>query len=274
MQTRNTVVAVFTERDDAEDAINALKDAGFRPEDIGIVARNRDEAGVLAEDTGTAAGAGAATGAVAGGVLGGVAGWLVGIGALAIPGVGPIIAAGPLAAALGGAAIGAAGGGVIGALTGAGVPEHEARWYDEQVRTGGWLVSVDAPARYDEARSIMRDYGGRDYEYGTMSQPYRSWEETAPEFNARYQQQYGSSTSPDTSDAAHRFGYEAYGRDRGTGSYRGFRDVEPDLERDWQSTGSGDWKENRAHVRHGYDYGRGRRYFRDDPNRPDEPSRG
>ena len=110
-------------------------------DDISILARDRDTAGQLADDTGTEAAAGAATGALAGGLLGGVAGWLVGIGALAIPGVGPIIAAGPIAAALGGAALGAAGGGIIGALTGAGVPEDEARYYDEEFRRGGIVVT-------------------------------------------------------------------------------------------------------------------------------------
>src|SRR5919204_2099044 len=127
MMARNTVVGVFDDRDDAQRAIEALKEAGFRADDIGITMRDRREAETLVEDTGISAGAGAATGALAGGALGGLAGWLVGIGALAIPGVGPIVAAGPLAAALTGAAIGAAGGGLIGALTGMGGPEEEAR---------------------------------------------------------------------------------------------------------------------------------------------------
>src|SRR5918994_3292439 len=107
MQSRDTVVAVFDDRDDAQDAINALRNAGFMAEDISILARDRDTAGRLAEDTGTEAATGAATGALAGGLLGGVAGWLVGIGALAIPGFGPFIAAGVLGSALTGAAIGA-----------------------------------------------------------------------------------------------------------------------------------------------------------------------
>ena len=137
MQSRDTVVAVFDDRDDAQDGINALRDAGFMAEDISILARDRDTAGRLAEDTGAEVAAGAATGALAGGLLGGVAGWLIGIGALAIPGVGPIVAAGPLAAALGGAAIGATGGGIVGALTGVGVPEDEATYYDTEFRRGG-----------------------------------------------------------------------------------------------------------------------------------------
>lgn len=162
MMTRNTVVGIFDDRDDAYRAIEALKDSGFRSEDIGITMRDRQESEALVEDTGASAGAGAATGALAGGALGGLAGWLVGIGALAIPGVGPFIAAGPLAAALTGAAIGAAGGGLLGALTGMGVPEDEARWYEGEVHSGGILVTVKADGRYDEARRMLRQYGGRE----------------------------------------------------------------------------------------------------------------
>src|SRR3954462_2144109 len=81
MQSRDTVVAVFDDRSDAQDAINALRDAGFMADDISILARDRDTAGRLAEDTGAEVAAGAATGALAGGLLGGVAGWLIGIGA-------------------------------------------------------------------------------------------------------------------------------------------------------------------------------------------------
>src|SRR5687767_6996421 len=162
MQSRDTVVAVFDDRDDAQDAINGLRDAGFMADDISILARDRDVSGQLADDTGTEAAAGAATGALAGGALGGLAGWLVGIGALAIPGIGPIIAAGPLAAALTGAAIGAAGGGLLGALTGMGVPEEEARWYEGEVGRGGILVTVKADGRFDEARNLLRQYGARE----------------------------------------------------------------------------------------------------------------
>src|ERR687891_1578569 len=122
MQSRDTVVAVFDDRDDAQDAINALRDAGFRADDISILARDRDVAGRLADDTGTEAAAGAATGALAGGLLGGVAGWLVGIGALAIPGVGPIIAAGPIAAAPRGAGPRGGGGGPVRGPPGGGGP--------------------------------------------------------------------------------------------------------------------------------------------------------
>ena len=212
MQSRDTVVAVFHDRDDAQDAINALRDAGFMSDDVSILARDRDVAGRLADDTGTEAAAGAATGALAGGLLGGVAGWLVGIGALAIPGVGPIIAAGPIAAALGGAALGAASGGIIGALTGAGVPEDEARYYDDEFRRGGIVVTVQARGRYDEARRIMHEYGGMDATRGTAT--YSSWNETSPRFRSAYEQRYGTSRRWEDVEPAHRFGYESYGQTR------------------------------------------------------------
>src|SRR5581483_7503756 len=111
MQSRDTAVAVFDERDDAEDAISALRDAGFRADDIGLVARDRDQVRTTdqsraivdasyASTGGTETGEGAAIGAVAGGILGGLGAWLVGLGSLAIPVVGPVIAAGAFATAL------------------------------------------------------------------------------------------------------------------------------------------------------------------------------
>jgi heat induced stress protein YflT len=262
MQARNTAVAVFDERDDAEDAINALKDAGFRGEEIGLVARDREQADAMAESTGTKAGEGAVTGAVAGGVLGGLGGFLVGVGSLAIPVVGPVIAAGAFATALAGAAVGAGVGALAGALIGMGIPENEASWYEERVKGGAWLVSVNAPGRYDEARRILHENGGEDYERGTATTGYRSWNEASPEFRTSYERQYGTSSSWETSEPAHRFGYEAYGRSR-QGAARDWQSAEPALRRDWEQQGAGSWDENRGHIRHGYDYGRGRSRFRD-----------
>ncbi|MDP8923461.1 MAG: general stress protein, partial [Chloroflexota bacterium] len=262
MQTRDTVVAVFHDRDDAQDAINALRDTGFAPDDISVLARDRDQAGALAKETGTEAGTGAATGALAGGLLGGVAGWLVGIGALAIPGIGPIIAAGPIAAALGGAALGAAGGGIIGALTGAGVPEEEARWYDEQFRGGGILITVNARGRYDEALSIMREYGGRDASTGRET-THASWDETAPTYRQNYERTYGGTRAWDDVEPAHRFGYESYGKHGRSGGLMSWSEAEQKLESDWTSSGRGDWGTHRDEVRRGWDYGRGRTRFRD-----------
>lgn len=264
MQTRDMAVAVFDDRDDAQDAIQALRDAGFTADNISFLARDRDTAGKLSDETGTEMAAGAATGALAGGLLGGVAGWLVGIGALAIPGIGPIIAAGPIAAALGGAALGAAGGGTIGALTGAGVPEHEARYYDDEFKRGGIVVTVHAAGRYGEAESIMREYGGRDATSATSTN-YSSWQETSPQFRTSYERQSGSGSNRPWKDVepAHQFGYESYGQ-AATGQTRSnFETAEPNLRETWTRSNRGDWDTHRNDIRRGWDYGRGRTNFRD-----------
>jgi len=160
----STVVGVFEDREDARDAIEALKAAGFDADTISILSPDKQATQEIAADTGTHAGSGAATGAVAGGILGGLGGWLVGIGALAIPGVGPFIAAGAFATALGGAAIGAGVGAIAGALVGMGVPEDQAKYYEDEARSGKTLVTVRANDRYDEARQILRDGGAYDVE--------------------------------------------------------------------------------------------------------------
>jgi hypothetical protein len=165
---RQTVAGVFADRDDAERAINALKDAGFSGDQIGVAMRDRTAQGELVEDTGTNVGAGAATGAVGGGLLGGLVGFLVGVGALAIPGIGPVIAGGALASAFGiaggtavaGAGIGAVAGGIAGALVGLGIPEAEARYMESGFRRGGVLVTVNAGAgRAVEAVDLLERYG-------------------------------------------------------------------------------------------------------------------
>src|SRR5918912_2592536 len=161
---REVVVGVFHTQDQAREAIGALKDAGFGGNDISVLLPDKDQTRDVAADTGTRAGTGAATGAVAGGILGGLGGWLVGIGALAIPGVGPFIAAGAFATALGGAAIGAGVGAIAGALVGMGVPKDEAEYYEGEVKSGRTLVTVRADGRYDEAQRLLRQQGAYDIE--------------------------------------------------------------------------------------------------------------
>ena len=159
---RTTAVGLFDSPEAAEAAINALKDAGFNSADVGVAARTRDEAGELAGETGATAGPETAAGIYAGGLLGGVMGWLAALTTIAAPGVGALLAAGPLVAAISGAGVGAAAGGLLGSLTGAGIPKEEAGWYDEGVRGGGILLTVHAPGRYDEARAILRQHGARN----------------------------------------------------------------------------------------------------------------
>lgn len=169
---RNVVAASFEDRADAERAINALRDAGFPGDRIGVALRDRTAQGQIVEDTGATgskAAEGAATGALGGSLLGGLVGWLVGLGALAIPGIGPVVAGGALATAFGlaggtavaGAGIGAAAGGLLGALVGMGIPEEEARYFETGFRAGRTLVTVEAGAeRAGEAADLLRAYGG------------------------------------------------------------------------------------------------------------------
>jgi len=165
---RQTVGALFFNRSDAESAINALKDRGFKGDQIGIALRDRNAQGQLAEDTGTKVADGAATGALGGGLLGGVVGFLIGVGALAIPGIGPVVSAGVLTTVLGtagatavaGAGIGAAAGGIVGGLVGLGIPETEAKYFDEGFRKGHVLVTVNAGTRVNDAVEILRQYNG------------------------------------------------------------------------------------------------------------------
>ncbi len=168
-RNRSTVAATFEDRDDAERAINALKDAGFNRDQIGVAMRDRTAQGKLVEDTGTKAPEGAVSGALGGGLLGGIIGFLVGVGTLAIPGIGPVVAGGALASALGvaggtaaaGAGIGAVTGGLVGFLVGLGIPEEEARYFESGFRAGRALVTVNAGAgRATEAADILRAHGG------------------------------------------------------------------------------------------------------------------
>ena len=131
-------------KDDAQASriIEDLRGAGFSNNDISVLLPDKGSTREFAHAKGTKAPEGAATGAGTGGVLGGVLGWLVGIGALAIPGLGPFVAAGPIMAALSGAAVGGAAGGLIGSLIGMGIPEYEAKRYESRLREGRILIAV------------------------------------------------------------------------------------------------------------------------------------
>jgi hypothetical protein len=173
-----TVVALFDTVRQAERAVRDLRDHGIMDRDISLMAA--DAAGNYARDLGTTGterrmqgdGEGASTGAGIGAALGGLGGLLVGLGVLTIPGVGPILAAGPLSTALAGllgagagALAGGVAGGLIGALVDAGVPEQEAEYYAEGVRRGGTLVAVHAAeGREDEVRDVLRRHDPVDIE--------------------------------------------------------------------------------------------------------------
>jgi heat induced stress protein YflT len=159
------VAGLFAEQASAEQAIHALKAAGFAGEQIGVAMRDRTAQGVLIEEAQAAEGATA--GALGGGLLGGLTGLLIGIGALAVPGFWPVVAGGVLASAFGiaggtalaGAGLGAAAGGVVGALMAVGIPEPAARHFETGVRAGRVLVTVEAGARVLEAMAILDRHG-------------------------------------------------------------------------------------------------------------------
>lgn len=136
----------------AEELLRKLQTENIPSSDVSVLFPNRDDTKRFVEEKNTKAPEGATAGASTGGVVGGVLGWLVGIGSLAIPGVGPFIAAGPIMAALSGSAIGAAVGGLTGALVGLGIPEYEAKIYETKIKEGQILVTVQTQDYEDEKR--------------------------------------------------------------------------------------------------------------------------
>jgi len=158
------VICIAKTQAQAETIVNRLEQAGVSTADISVLMPDRSGSRDFAHEHNTKAPEGATIGGSAGGVAGGVLGLLAGIGALAIPGVGPFIAAGPIMAALSGAAVGAAIGGIAGALVGLGMPEYEAKQYEAKVKDGNILISVHTSDR-DEANrieEILEDAGAED----------------------------------------------------------------------------------------------------------------
>jgi hypothetical protein len=213
-ENRGTLVGVFERREDADRAVEELRRAGIRDEDIGFAVRGEDTTPVTEEAPGTAAGEGAATGMLTGGVLGG----LVGAAASGlIPGFGPVIAAGILSTILGGAAVGAAAGGMLGALMGLGIPEEEARYYQSEFEAGRVIITVKASDRWDEADRTLRSHGAYDVHKGPpveLGSPARrsydgdlsmgdsltnrasethSWDDVAPTYRDAWERRHGMS---------------------------------------------------------------------------------
>lgn len=154
------VIGVFDSRRQAEQAIQALRQQGFTNEDISIVSKQGEQGGQQVEDDIT-------DGALTGGTLGGIGGLILGAGALAIPGIGPIVAAGPIAAALGGAVAG----GVAGGLIDWGIPAEVSRRYEQQVAQGGILAVVHTDAaKVNQAAQILRQSGAKDVESHSTQQ--------------------------------------------------------------------------------------------------------
>jgi hypothetical protein len=162
--TKKAVIGIFNSPVQAERCLDRLRTLNFTPADISVLTPDKEGVRDFIHEKATKAPEGATTGGVTGGVVGGIAGWLVGIGALAIPGIGPFIAAGPIMAALGGAAIGAAAGGFTGALIGMGIPEYEAKQYEAKIKNGGILVSVhcENSEEIDRAKMALKETGATD----------------------------------------------------------------------------------------------------------------
>jgi hypothetical protein len=162
--SNKAVFGLYATRRQVENAVDELKVQGFRNTDISVLLPENVGTKDFAHEKGTKAPEGMATGATSGAVVGGALGWLAGIGALAIPGVGPLIAAGPIIAALTGVGVGGAVGGIAGGLVGLGIPEYEAKRYEGRIKGGSILLSVHADDSKwtDKAERILKDTGAED----------------------------------------------------------------------------------------------------------------
>ena len=189
-----TVVGLFRDPIEAQVAVRDLKDAGFAEDHVSVVAREESANQIAAEHEPT-------EGTAKGAALGGVAGALLGVAAMAIPGIGPVLAIGPLAAALTGAGVGAATGGMLGALADMGVPEREAQHLADAIRQGGTLVVVHASEKTcDAARTILDQHGALELGPGIDQARAEGWSPADPH-----------------SEAAN-FGDEGGASDRGSGA--------------------------------------------------------
>lgn len=290
-----TVVGLFDDLTEARDAVDELVDAGFDRNDISLIASDQDQTystylnrdvdtidNELAAEQGAE---GAVAGALTGGAIGGLAGVLLGLGAFAIPGIGPIVAAGPIVAGLTGAGIGAVVGGLTGALVSWGIPEEEAGYYAEGIRRGGTLVGVKTPEeRVDEAVRIMNDHGPIDVtersefwreggwtEYDPNAPAYTSeevaaernryytsadYESYTPTFRQHYTTMYGMTGRDYTwYEPGYYYGYTLATDDR----YRDYSDwnsLETEARRGWETTGDttrGAWEDFKDSVRHAWE---------------------
>ncbi len=165
MSSKNTAVfGIYATPSAAENAVDTLLTLGFSNSDISVLLPDDDSTRAFAHEKNTKAPEGTATGVTTGGVIGGTLGLLAGIGALAIPGVGPLIAAGPIMGALAGLGVGGALGGIVGALVGMGIPEYEAKRFEGAVKNGGTLLSVhcESSEEVSRAKDCLKATGAHD----------------------------------------------------------------------------------------------------------------
>ncbi len=267
-----TVVGVFRSINHAEAVVRELQNRGFGRGNISLITRDTRQAEEVGRETGLEdVTEGMAAGAGVGAVLGGAAGLLVGLGALAIPGVGPIVAAGPIAAALGGAGLGAATGGIAGALVDLGIPDKDAELYLEGVRRGGTLVSVRCEdQRAMEAADIMEghepvdirrstaDWGELDA-WGQVQETPTSgqfaFERVEPDFRQHYDRLFSGSGRPyEAYRQAYYYGYQLH-HELGCNGDCNWEEVRPEARRDWESRyPETAWHEVQDAVRHAFEY--------------------
>lgn len=162
---KTAVFGIYHTRDQAERGVDDLLTAKFSNDDVSVLLPDNDRGTRdFAHEKNTKAPEGTAAGVTTGGAIGGTLGLLAGFGALAIPGVGPLIAAGPIMAALAGLGVGGTVGGIIGALVGMGIPEYEAKRYEGRIKEGGVLLSVhcDTPGQVASAKDLLKQTGAQD----------------------------------------------------------------------------------------------------------------
>ncbi len=164
MASNTAVYGLYKDRRGVEDAVSSLKNSGFRNTDISVLFPENQGSKDFAVQKNTKAPEGSLAGGTSGAVAGGVLGWLAGIGLLAIPGIGPFVAAGPLMALLAGVGAGGALGAIVGSLVGMGIPEYEAKRYEGRIREGGILFSVhcDSPEWVKRAEDLLKQTGAED----------------------------------------------------------------------------------------------------------------
>jgi hypothetical protein len=299
MAGKNTAAfGIFSSRSAAEACVDALLAEGFRSDDVSVLAPDKTATRELATEKNTKAPEGTTTGATTGGVVGGTLGLLAGIGALAIPGLGPFIAAGPIMGALAGLGAGAAAGGLIGALVGMGIPEYEAKRYEGRVKDGGILVSVhcDDSDWVGKAKDILKRSGAEDVSsagekavsshgvgestadkatsreraYPQVRDTVRRTEaeveqiggsanDYTSDFRRHYETQYASSGLPyETVGPAYDYGYRSANDPRYRG--RNWSDVENDLRTDYErNQPTSSWEKTKEAVRYGWEKVTGKR---------------
>lgn len=235
MARNRSVLGIYRSRTDLERGVQGLRDAGFGNKDISVLFSEGDKTREFAHEKGTKAPEGTAAGAASGAVIGGTLGWLAGIGSLAIPGVGPFIAAGPIMAALAGAGVGGTVGGLTGALIGLGIPEYEAKRYEGRVKEGGILLSVHCSTSEQEDRveEILERTGAEDISATAEASADEEVREGARDTGRR-------TTEPVTSGAGTRMsgagsGAMAAGVGAGTAGTGAWSEYQADCRRDYET---------------------------------------